>query len=67
MPSEGFEPMIPALERAKTVHALDSAAPVTDDPQNIEWKFVRIGGGPRFIIVIQMNVTEFEIMKWRLD
>jgi hypothetical protein len=28
MPSEGFEPMIPAFQRAKTVHALDRAATV---------------------------------------
>jgi hypothetical protein len=29
MPRVGFEPKIPALERAKTVHALDHAATVT--------------------------------------
>jgi hypothetical protein len=29
MPSVGFEPMIPASERAKTVHALDLSATVT--------------------------------------
>jgi hypothetical protein len=28
MPQVGFEPMIPVLERAKTVHALDRAATV---------------------------------------
>jgi hypothetical protein len=28
MPSAGFEPMIPAFERAKTVHGLDRAATV---------------------------------------
>jgi hypothetical protein len=28
MPQVGFEPMIPVFERAKTVHALDSAATV---------------------------------------
>jgi hypothetical protein len=28
MPLVGFEPTIPAFERAKTVHALDSAATV---------------------------------------
>jgi hypothetical protein len=28
MPRVGFEPMIPAFERAKTVHALDRAATV---------------------------------------
>jgi hypothetical protein len=26
----GFEPTIPAFKRAKTIHALDSAATVTD-------------------------------------
>jgi hypothetical protein len=30
----GFEPTIPAFERAKTVHALDSAATVTGQLQN---------------------------------
>jgi hypothetical protein len=29
MPWVGFEPTIPAFERAKTVHALDRAATVT--------------------------------------
>jgi hypothetical protein len=29
MPCVGFEPTIPASERAKTVHALDRAATVT--------------------------------------
>jgi hypothetical protein len=29
MPRMAFEPTIPAFERAKTVHALDSAATVT--------------------------------------
>jgi hypothetical protein len=29
MPCVEFEPMIPASERAKTVHALDSSATVT--------------------------------------
>jgi hypothetical protein len=29
MPSVGFGPMIPASERAKTVHALDRSATVT--------------------------------------
>jgi hypothetical protein len=29
MPSVGFEPTIPASERAKTVHALDRSATVT--------------------------------------
>jgi hypothetical protein len=29
MPRVGFEPTIPVLERAKTVHVLDRAAPVT--------------------------------------
>jgi hypothetical protein len=30
MPCVGFEPMIPAFERAKTVHVLDRAATVFD-------------------------------------
>jgi hypothetical protein len=30
MPCVGFEPTIPASERAKTVHALDRAVAVTD-------------------------------------
>jgi hypothetical protein len=30
MPYVGFEPMITAFERAKTVHALDRSATVTD-------------------------------------
>jgi hypothetical protein len=30
MPCVGFEPPIPASERAKTVHALDRSATVTD-------------------------------------
>jgi hypothetical protein len=29
MPSVGFEPTIPAFQRAKTVHALDRVATVT--------------------------------------
>jgi hypothetical protein len=37
MPCVGFEPMIPASERAKTVHALDSSATVTGN-QSIENK-----------------------------
>jgi hypothetical protein len=35
MPSVGFEPMIPASERAKTVHALDRAATVTGISQKV--------------------------------
>jgi hypothetical protein len=34
MPSVGFETTIPASERAKTVHALDRSATVTD------WLFI---------------------------
>jgi hypothetical protein len=33
MPSMGFEPMIPASERAKAVHALDRAVTVTREIQ----------------------------------
>jgi hypothetical protein len=29
MPWVGIEPIVPAFERAETIHALDSAAPVT--------------------------------------
>jgi hypothetical protein len=32
MPRVGFEPAIPAFERAKTVHALDRAATVIGEP-----------------------------------
>jgi hypothetical protein len=49
MPLVGFEPTTPVLERAKTVHALDSAATVTgiqisyvtEDyvPLTTDWKF----------------------------
>jgi hypothetical protein len=31
LPGVGFEPMIPAFERRKTVHALDRAVTVSDD------------------------------------
>jgi hypothetical protein len=31
MPRMEFEPTVPMFERAKTVHALDRAATVTDD------------------------------------
>jgi hypothetical protein len=34
MPRVGFEPMIPASERAKTVHVLDRSATVTGDEEN---------------------------------
>jgi hypothetical protein len=36
MPRVGFEPTIPAFERAKTVHALDRAATVIGNWQNGE-------------------------------
>jgi hypothetical protein len=35
MPWVGFEPTIPGAERAKTVHALDGSATVTDLPDSI--------------------------------
>jgi hypothetical protein len=35
MPQAGFEPTIPVLERAKTVHALDGAATVIGRPSII--------------------------------
>jgi hypothetical protein len=34
MSQVGFEPTIPVFERAKTVHALDSAAPVVSTIYN---------------------------------
>jgi hypothetical protein len=34
----GFEPTIPVFERAKTVHALDSAATVISEPQRLSAK-----------------------------
>jgi hypothetical protein len=38
MPQVGFEPTIPVFERAKTVHALDCAATVTDSRIRYERK-----------------------------
>jgi hypothetical protein len=38
MPRVGFEPTIPAFERANTVHALDRAANVIDPISFIKWK-----------------------------
>jgi hypothetical protein len=40
MPYVGFEPTIPAFERAKTVHALDRSATVTGLPtlHNTIWQ-----------------------------
>jgi hypothetical protein len=35
MPRVGFEPTIPAFERAKTVHALDRAATVIGELQGL--------------------------------
>jgi hypothetical protein len=41
MPQVGFEPTIPAFKRAKTVHALDRAAPVIGiSPSNITKKIL---------------------------
>jgi hypothetical protein len=40
MPSMGFEPTIPASERAKTVHALDRSATVTGSLLGIEPRFL---------------------------
>jgi hypothetical protein len=37
MPSAGFEPTIPAVERAKAVHALDRAATLTGRKYNYIW------------------------------
>jgi hypothetical protein len=36
MPLVGFEPTIPAFERAKTVHALDRAATVIGEMGSVE-------------------------------
>jgi hypothetical protein len=45
MPLVGFEPTIPAFERAKTVHALDRSATVIGpsyiSPYEIKIEFVR--------------------------
>jgi hypothetical protein len=38
MPQVGFELMIPVLERAKTVYALDRAATVIGGPKTIHYK-----------------------------
>jgi hypothetical protein len=38
MPQVGFEPIIPAFERAKTVHATDRAANVIGQPPN--WRLL---------------------------
>jgi hypothetical protein len=35
MPQVGFEPTMPALERAKTVHALDGAATVACNERHV--------------------------------
>jgi hypothetical protein len=42
MPRAGFEPTIPASERAKTVHALDRAATVTGWSLNNVIKYLKI-------------------------
>jgi hypothetical protein len=36
----GFEPMIPAFERAKTVHVIDSAATVIDGVEVYRHEFL---------------------------
>jgi hypothetical protein len=40
MLSVGFEPTIPTFERAKTVHALDRAAPVTGSTNHYPLQFI---------------------------
>jgi hypothetical protein len=47
MPQVGFEPTIPGFERAKTFHALDRGAAVTDGIGGIAPPFLTstIGGG----------------------
>jgi hypothetical protein len=43
MPSVGFEPTIPAFERAKTGHALDLAATVISNMKKMgDWKYTFI-------------------------
>jgi hypothetical protein len=42
MPCVGFEPITPASERAKTVHALDRAATVTGRLEIIQLKTSKI-------------------------
>jgi hypothetical protein len=37
----GFEPMIPALERAKTVHAFCSAAAVIGNSELLQFKYTK--------------------------
>jgi hypothetical protein len=47
MPRVGFEPMIPAFERAKTVHALDGAATVIGTSKHRQsWKPVAVTSRP---------------------
>jgi hypothetical protein len=41
MPQAGFEPTIPAFERAKTVHALERAATVTGGRLDYDWKLIK--------------------------
>jgi hypothetical protein len=41
MPRVGFEPMIPAFEREKTVQALDRAANVTGYRDSIDYPYCK--------------------------
>jgi hypothetical protein len=39
MPQEGFEPTDPAVERTKTVHALDRAATVIGNTEQLLYSY----------------------------
>jgi hypothetical protein len=45
MPCVGFEPTIPASERAKTVHALDRSATVTGSLTEMSTRNLPVGKG----------------------
>jgi hypothetical protein len=51
MPQVGFQPTIPVLQRAKTVHALDRAVTVIG---NFNFNFTL----PNFLYLIKMNNTK---------
>jgi hypothetical protein len=47
MPQVGFEPTIPAFERAKTVNALDCEATVIGSPYSIYYRSIIILSSPQ--------------------
>jgi hypothetical protein len=63
MPSVGFEPTIPALERAKTLHASDRAATVIGRKkasfQNNEW-ITENGKHLNFLTYLIINLSYIE-------